>query len=432
MNDKITITPDMNLGIQSPGEDVMEENVSEKSVSKAQQRFFGMVHAYQKGDLDSDEVGKSVKKAAKSMTKKDVKDFAKTKHKGLPEHVNEHCNGKNPYCGEKKNMETAEKDMVENNPINFNKKQKAIKINESQLRKMVREAIMNELSIDTIDNARKVATQKAMAADYGTPERVRRDAQAKNFKKTRDERLGFEPEKMNQTMRQAGTSGDETIDRRWARYTKDAEDRRIGNRLYNKETGRWQTLSESVQNAVIKAMGKYTKGEISSKEANKAIMDLANASNGKKINESQLRKMVREAIMNELSIDTEYNFLNKTKEMGRDFQHYAGLNNIIEKYNSQFAFESMFPDGARLQVSLNHDLGLTLRLVERDVEDVWYAKYDKNSQRIIYYNSNNSDVEDFKHTPFGFYIDNLKAGQREKYIQLIRVMKHLNGFTPQG
>jgi len=65
------------------------ESMDEKAVSKAQQRFFGMVHAVQKGELDSDEVGDSVNKAAKSMTKKDVKDFAKTKHKGLPNHVNE-------------------------------------------------------------------------------------------------------------------------------------------------------------------------------------------------------------------------------------------------------------------------------------------------------------------------------------------------------
>jgi hypothetical protein len=57
------------------------------SKSKKQQRFMGMVHAAQKGELEnpSDEV----KKAAKSMKKKDAKDFASTKHKGLPEKVKE-------------------------------------------------------------------------------------------------------------------------------------------------------------------------------------------------------------------------------------------------------------------------------------------------------------------------------------------------------
>ena len=52
--------------------------------SKAQQRFMGMVHAVQKGDMEAP--SKEVEKAADSMTKKDAKDFASTKHKGLPMH----------------------------------------------------------------------------------------------------------------------------------------------------------------------------------------------------------------------------------------------------------------------------------------------------------------------------------------------------------
>ena len=52
--------------------------------SKSQQRFFGVVKAMQKGDIPKKgEAGK----AAKSMTKKDVDDFASTKHKGKPEKV---------------------------------------------------------------------------------------------------------------------------------------------------------------------------------------------------------------------------------------------------------------------------------------------------------------------------------------------------------
>ncbi len=55
--------------------------------SKAQQRFMGMVHAAQKGDMENP--SKEVAKAADSMKKKDAKDFASTKHKGLPDHVDE-------------------------------------------------------------------------------------------------------------------------------------------------------------------------------------------------------------------------------------------------------------------------------------------------------------------------------------------------------
>ena len=56
------------------------------AVSKAQQKFMGMVHAAQKGEMKP--TG-AVKKAAKSMTKKAATDFASTKHKGLPGHVKE-------------------------------------------------------------------------------------------------------------------------------------------------------------------------------------------------------------------------------------------------------------------------------------------------------------------------------------------------------
>jgi len=57
------------------------------SKSKAQQKFMGIVHAFNKGELKSSEVSKQVKDVAKSMKKKDTKDFAKTKHKGLPNKV---------------------------------------------------------------------------------------------------------------------------------------------------------------------------------------------------------------------------------------------------------------------------------------------------------------------------------------------------------
>ena len=61
-----------------------EGEMTEKAVSKQQQKFFGVVSAMQKGDLPKK--GKAGK-AAKEMTKKDVKDFASTKHKGLPKKV---------------------------------------------------------------------------------------------------------------------------------------------------------------------------------------------------------------------------------------------------------------------------------------------------------------------------------------------------------
>lgn len=88
MNEKNSLNPNSLLeGLV----DILKNNgerLDEKAVSKKQQRFMGMVHAAQKGEkVASPEVAK----VAKSMGKKDVTDFAKTKHKGLPEKVKKEC-----------------------------------------------------------------------------------------------------------------------------------------------------------------------------------------------------------------------------------------------------------------------------------------------------------------------------------------------------
>ena len=53
------------------------------AVSQKQQKFFGIVRAIQKGEM-APTTPKTAKVAA-SMKNKDVKKFASTKHKGLPE-----------------------------------------------------------------------------------------------------------------------------------------------------------------------------------------------------------------------------------------------------------------------------------------------------------------------------------------------------------
>ncbi|RTL07843.1 DUF3008 family protein [Candidatus Dependentiae bacterium] len=61
------------------------------AVSKAQQRFMGMVHAMQKGKFHG-KPSKHLTDAAESMNKTDVKHFAETKHEGLPEHMKKKSN----------------------------------------------------------------------------------------------------------------------------------------------------------------------------------------------------------------------------------------------------------------------------------------------------------------------------------------------------
>jgi hypothetical protein len=76
---KVTLFPDSKVQ-----EEV--ELVSERAVSKAQQRFMGMVYAAKKGAKPA---SPEVSKAASEISSKEAKKFASTKHKGLPVHKEE-------------------------------------------------------------------------------------------------------------------------------------------------------------------------------------------------------------------------------------------------------------------------------------------------------------------------------------------------------
>ena len=53
------------------------------AVSESQRRLMGMVHAYKKGKLKH--APKKIKEVAKHISDDDARDFAKTKHDGLPD-----------------------------------------------------------------------------------------------------------------------------------------------------------------------------------------------------------------------------------------------------------------------------------------------------------------------------------------------------------
>lgn len=53
--------------------------------SENQQQLAGMALAYKRGELSEGEASESVKNMAKNMTEEQLRDYAKTKHKGLPE-----------------------------------------------------------------------------------------------------------------------------------------------------------------------------------------------------------------------------------------------------------------------------------------------------------------------------------------------------------
>ncbi len=77
----------------------------EEAESKAQQRFMGMVHAVQTGQMDPEDASPEVNKVAKTIKKKDAEDMASTKHKGLPNHVSEQEQKNYVYEQVKKSLE---------------------------------------------------------------------------------------------------------------------------------------------------------------------------------------------------------------------------------------------------------------------------------------------------------------------------------------
>ena len=88
-----------------------EEELQERAKSKAQQKFMGMVYAAKKGEKPA---SKAVAKVARGMSKSAAEDFAKTKHKGLPQHVNEsHDIRKHPIYTTQSAWDHYEKELAE-------------------------------------------------------------------------------------------------------------------------------------------------------------------------------------------------------------------------------------------------------------------------------------------------------------------------------
>ena len=87
--EKVTINPKMeeksfNKKLISELKQKRLGRIDEKAVSKQQQKYFGLVRAIQKGEASG---SPEAEKTAKEMSMKDVKDYASTKHKGLPRKV---------------------------------------------------------------------------------------------------------------------------------------------------------------------------------------------------------------------------------------------------------------------------------------------------------------------------------------------------------
>jgi hypothetical protein len=103
-----------------------ESEIKEKSFSQQQQKLMGLALSVKKGKTPKSEVSKKIKDVAKSMSEKDLEDFASTKHKGLPKKVE----SKENY------MNMVGKAVTKANLLNLDKISPSVKY-ESELEKKV-------------------------------------------------------------------------------------------------------------------------------------------------------------------------------------------------------------------------------------------------------------------------------------------------------
>ena len=89
------------------------------AASQQQQKLMGIVRALQKGDMKPSQASGQAKQMAQSMKKSDVKDFAATKHKGLPKKVKKENMGvASMYVVREARPDMKESDLVvEFNPL---------------------------------------------------------------------------------------------------------------------------------------------------------------------------------------------------------------------------------------------------------------------------------------------------------------------------
>ena len=249
----IVINPNMNLGAQSPLEmqgELYENETNEKAKSKSQQRFFGMVDAYKKGELKN--ASKSVKDAASGMSMKQVKDFAKTKHKGLPNHVDE------SYMSTQDNQDIKEfKSFIMQNP-ELPRYPNSILLQYRDVCTNIYNMLPSDITQESYRYLCDVYTHLKRGdmheANYCYVKSIQCLVDALN-KSNLYENKG----KMKK------------------------------NKFIIKESQLREIIKECIQQHLVDVLGKYTQGKATSKQANKAIMDFANSSNTtkkSKVNES--------------------------------------------------------------------------------------------------------------------------------------------------
>lgn len=126
--------------------------LQEKAVSKQQQKLMGLALSYKRGDTPDAEVSDTVRDLAKSMSTKELEKFAGTKHKGLPQKVDEAKSvdyGSRMTDAQKKKFHALKKKMTggpEYQKI-MRKNQSPVK-SDDEFHNLVLKKVMSEESVD--------------------------------------------------------------------------------------------------------------------------------------------------------------------------------------------------------------------------------------------------------------------------------------------
>ena len=171
-------------------------------------------------------------------------------------------------------------------------------------------------------------------------------------------------------------------------------------------------------------------------DVQKPVVESVDTENGNLfiLTKEQLLDVVKRTIneskkLNELAIETEKSFLDKTDELGRTMQHDSGLANIIKKYNDLYAFEAPLPDpnytfGACL------DMSKKINVVCKHGGSIgeYQLDFKQDGTKRLSVKDSNYEIPDGYYLYIGFYVENLKSAQRVKFENLMDVAKKLNGI----
>ena len=131
VNNKIKINPKLGEAIEEIGGTILEmveiEDIEliEKAESEQQQKLFGLALSVKRGQTPRSEASPEVLKIVDSMSEKKIRDFAKTKHEGIPKKVEEELQPTTPQqFAAQRQLAMAQKKLTAADQVALQKKKK--------------------------------------------------------------------------------------------------------------------------------------------------------------------------------------------------------------------------------------------------------------------------------------------------------------------